>query len=279
MNEATFQAFATHSMKFVCSELNKKMTMHVSSSNEQSPVDGNGHPYDVGVLLNDAHLVGIEFKICEEGIFPSWHKGQHDTYVGLTAGSPMALPLYYAYNVLGGMQLNQLYNSDEFIPLLEGTNVSKPDDLPGPRPSMADHENMYDWLLAILSDPGRCRRNGWTTISMQNEWDLAKGETMTLETMLQGFPDIIWLLVTAHNGLRVSWALTSSEMREHVETLRATWKQRNLRAVKTSDLREAYSELVEDNRNYLRSVWADIVSQRSNENDMDVRPDNGSFHP
>jgi len=279
MNEATFQAFATHSMKFVCSELNKKMTMHVSSSNEQSPVDGNGHPYDVGILLDDAHLVGIEFKICEAGRFPSWHKGQHETYVGLTSGSPMALPLYYAYNVLDGIQLNQLYNSDEFVPLLEGSNVSKPKDLPGPRPSMADHENMYDWLLTILSDPDRGGRNGWTTISTLNQWELAKGKTMALEDMLQGFPDIIWLLVTAHNGLRVSWALTSNEMREHVERLRATWKQRNLRSVNTVGLRQAYLELVEENNNYLRSVWADVVSQRSNENDMDDRPDHDSFHP
>jgi hypothetical protein len=162
---------------------------------------------------------------------------------------------------------------------LEGTNVSKPKDLPGPRPSMADHENMYDWLLTILSDPVKCGRNGWTTISTLNEWDLAKGKTMALEEMLQGFPDIIWLLVTTHNGLRVSWALTSSEMREHVETLRATWKQRDLRSVKTNGLRQAYLELVEENSNYLRSVWADVVSQRSNENDMDDRPSNGSFHP
>lgn len=279
MNEATFQAFATHSMKFVCSELNKKMTMHVSSSNEQSPVDGNGHPYDVGILLDDAHLVGIEFKICEDGRFPSWRREQHEAYVGLTSGSPMALPLYYAYNVLDGIQLNRLYNSDEFVPLLEGSNVSRPKDLPGSRPSMADHKNMYDWLLTILSDPDRCGRNGWTTISTLNQWDLARGKTMVLEDMLQGFPDIIWLLVTAHNGLRVSWALTSNEMREHVETLRSTWKQRDLRSVNTVGLRQAYLELVEENNIYLRSVWADIVSQRSNENDMDDRPDHGSFHP
>jgi hypothetical protein len=279
MNEATFQAFATHSMKFVCSELNKKMTMHVSSSNEQSPVDGDGRPYDVGVLLDDAHLVGIEFKICEDGSFPSWHKGQHETYVGLTSGSPMMLPLYYSYNVLDGKQLNWLYNSDEFIPLLEGANVSKPMDLPGPRPSMANHENMYDWLVAILSDPVRCGRNGWTTISTLNEWDLAAGKTMALEDMLQGFPDIIWLLVTAHNGLRISWALTSSEMREHVETLRETWKQKNLRSVKTIDLRQAYLKLVEENSNYIRSVWANVVSQRSSENDMDDKPDNVSPRP
>jgi hypothetical protein len=180
---------------------------------------------------------------------------------------------------LDGIQLNQLYNSDEFIPLLEGANVSKPKDLPGPRPSIADHENMYDWLLAILSDPLRRGRNGWTTISTLNQWDLAKGKTMALEDMLQGFPDIIWLLVTVHNGLRVSWALTSREMREHVERLRATWKQRNLRSVNTDGLRQAYLELVEENNNYLRSVWADVVSQRSNENDMDDRPDNGSFCP
>lgn len=279
MNEATFQTFAMHSMKFVCSELNKKMTMHVSSSNEQNPVDGTGRPYDVGVLLDDAHLVGIEFKICVDEKFPSWNKEQHETYVGLTGGSAMTLPLYYAYNVLDGTRLNELYQCDEFIPLLEGANASRPVDLPGQRPSMADHESMYDWLLAILSDPGTCGRNGWTSISMRNQWNPAQGTRMVLEDMLQGFPDIIWLLVTAHNGLRVSWALTSDEMREHVERLRATWRQRELRSVSSGGLRQAYIELMEENNNYLRSVWAEIVDQRANESDMDDRPDYDSCRP
>lgn len=189
----------------------------------------------------------------------------------------MTLPLYYAYNVLDGTQLNELYQCDEFIPLLEGANASRPVDLPGQRPSIADHENMYDWLLAILSDPDTCGRNGWTSISMQNPWNPAQGKRMVLEDMLQSFPDIIWLLVTAHNGLRISWALTSDEMREHVERLRATWRQRELRSVSSDGLRQAYIELVEENNNYLRSVWAEVVDQRANESEMDDRPDYDSF--
>ncbi|WP_298400725.1 hypothetical protein [Janthinobacterium sp.] len=279
MNEATFQAFATHSMKFVCSELNKKMRLYVPSSNQQSPVDGDGYPYDVGVLLDNAYLVGIEFKVCDGGRFPSWRKDQHDTYVGLTGGAHIELPLYYAYNALDGTQLDKLYEDDQFVPLLEGTNVSTPKDLPGQPPAIEAHENMYDWLIAILSDPGRCERNGWTTISTQNAWDPKSGKSTILEDVLQGFPDIIWLLVTVHNGLRVSWALTSTEMREHVENLRAIWRQKELRTVSTANTKQAYLALMEENSNYIRSVWADLKNQQANADDMGDKPDNDGFKP
>lgn len=279
MNEATFQGLTTHAMKFVCSELNKKMSMHVSSSNQQSPVDGDGHPYDVGVLLDNAHLIGIEFKICKDGRFPSWNRGQHETYLGLTGGAKISLPLYYAYNTLDGALLNRMYTDDQFIPLLEGANVATPRALPGSKPAIADHANMYDWLLAILSDPSRCGRNQWTTISNRNQWDSAAGDVMALEDMLQGFPDIIWLLLTAHNGLRVSWALTSGEMKQNVETLRASWKQRDLRSVATEGIKQAYLELIEENSAYMRSVSAEVINQHFNASDMDDKPDNTVVRP
>lgn len=277
MNEATFQTFALHSLKFVCSGLNKRLAMHVSSSNEQSPVDGTGRPYDVGLLLDNAHLVGIEFKICENKVFPSWNRGQHETYLGLTGGSSIALPLYYAYNAVTGRELSLLYDEDAFIPLLEQTNVSTPKELPGQRPSMHQHEDMYQWLLAILSDPVRCGRNGWTSISTQNQWESDPNKVLLIDDMLQGFPDIIWLLFTAHQGLRVSWALSSSELHQHVEKLRANWKARDLRTVEVDSLKGEYQALLTENRDYLRSLWAEVVSQRSIEKDMDDKPDHDSF--
>lgn len=274
MNEATFQTVAMHAMKFVCCELNKKMSMYVTSSNEQSPVDGEGRPYDVGVLLDNAYLVGIEFKVYEEGCFRSWNKEQHETYVGLTNGRHIELPLYYAYNAIEGAKINRMYADDQFIPILEGSKISLPIDLPGARPSVQSHENIYNWLLDILHDSSKSEKNGWTTISVKNGWDSSDEGRLVLLDILQNFPDIIWLLVTAHNGLRVSWALTSKEMEEHVSKLRATWKQKNIRSVEVNNRKQAYLEIIEESDKYLRSVQANIANQRSNEEDMDDKPEN-----
>jgi hypothetical protein len=275
MNEATFQAQTMHAMKFVCRELNKKMDMYVTSSNEQSPVDGEGRPYDVGVLLDNAYLVGIEFKICEDGRFPSWDKDQHETYIGLTGGQHIQLPLYYAYNAVQGAKIGRMYADDEFIPILENSNISLPKDLPGSRPDIMAHENVYNWLLAMLSDSSEVERNGWTAISLKNGWNSGDAGQMAIEGILQGFPDIIWLLVTAYNGARISWALTGEEIEAHVATLRATWKQKKLREVKTPDKKQAYLCLIEENNNYLRSVQAGLINKQADEASMEQEPKSG----
>lgn len=265
MNEATIQTIVMHAMKEICRESNIRMRLHVSAANEQSPVAPDGRPYDVGVLFDGAYLVGLEFKALRDGQFPSWNDEQHRTYLGLTASERVGLPLFYAYNAVDTKELNDRYEESQFASLLRGANISTPKALPGRRPAVLAHENMYEWLVALLADPARATRNGWTTIFV--------GDVMILDDVLTAYPNLIWLLVVAHDGLKISWALTGKELRSHVSNLRQIWMNRDLRRLtKRDDVEAAYVSAVAELMDYMETVQRDVEDQQQNEQDMEDRP-------
>jgi hypothetical protein len=58
---------------------------------------------------------------------------------------------------------------------------------------------------------------------------------MILNDVLTAYPNLIWLLVVAHDGLKISWALTGDDLRSHVSSLRQIGMGRDLRRFTVSN--------------------------------------------
>jgi hypothetical protein len=262
----------THAIKDVCRDHNRKMRPHVSASNEQRPANDSSRPYDVGILLDGAYLIGLEFKLQQDDEFPSWSQEQHEAYVALTGSERMGLPLFYAYNVAHVKRLVECYEKDAYVELLLSANVSTPQTLPGRFPSMPEHKNMHQWLTEWMADPNRSGKNGWNSIRVN--------DVVFLEDAITYFPNLIWLLAIVHEGMRVCWALTGDEVREHIANLRQIWKHKELRTLsKGEDIEAAYTLAISEIVEYIDRVQLDVENQQKNVTDMDDRPDHRSSGP
>jgi hypothetical protein len=264
MNEATFQAFVTQAIKSVCDQRQKKMTWRVPSSNMQSPVKSTGEPYDVGILLDNTFLVGLEFKVLQGGVLCSWNADQHQAYLSLTIDTGLSLPLYYAYNAEDSTNFTKLLNDSKYQVILESSRISTPVALPGEYPEVDSHYHMHRWLTALLEERGALGGSDWLPIFIE--------DSFVLEKFLSGFPDVIWLLVTAHHGVRVSWALSGLELASHIDNLRNTWDAQRFRDLTGTIRKGAIESTIAIIDSYLLALEEDQAQQHENSDDMEDRP-------
>lgn len=265
MKEAHLQGIVIESMRDVCKRYNTTLRHEVTSSSVQSPANEKGKPYDVGVLLRECYLVGLEFKVLENGALSSWDDVQHQAYLALTLNARLQLPLFYSYNVPSVPTLNEFLTHTMYDDVLTGTRISQPKNLPGKRPHWDEHPTILTWLTALLENPEGLAGNGWPFIVLSNN--------LVFEKFKGAFPSVIWLLVSSNPKFRVSWVLTHSELLQEISAMEQLWKRAELRHIdEKSDASQAFDDAVTVIADYADYVAINSQKQISGETDMDDRP-------
>lgn len=265
MKEAHLQGIVVESMRDVCKRYNTTLRHETTSSRVQSPADEKGQPYDVGVLLRECYLVGLEFKVLENGALSRWDDVQHQAYLALTLNARLQLPLFYSYNASSVPTLNEFITQTMYDDVLMGTRISQPKNLPGKHPHWNEHPTVLAWITALLDNPEGLSANGWPFIVLS--------DNLVFEKFKSAFPSVIWLLVSLNPKLRVSWVLTHSELLQEISAMEQLWKRAELKAVdKESDISKAFEDAVTVIADYADYVAINSQEQISSEIDMDDRP-------
>lgn len=242
------------------------MGVFLPASNEQKPDHDKGRPYDAGFLFDNTFFVGFEFKILDGDVFPSWNEAQHKVYAALTES--INLPLYYAYNFLDGSRFGTLFNASKYNEILYAVQIAKPRELPGSRPAVDQHEHLFWWLRQLFADSGPIGENDWLIWGA----DLNGLRESPLDSMLQDYPDIIWLMIMVNDGMRIPFVLTTKEMQEFFAEVRALWNSRNLGSAKLDAIESAYADAILSVFNRMDAFKEDIADQLRIMIDMEDRP-------
>lgn len=249
LDEPTIQNYAMTAMKAFCDTRQKEMRARLPASKKQNPGDADSNPCDAAVVLHNSYLIGFEFKVLCGDKFKSWKPAQHAAYLALTSASILNLPLYYAYNSLDTKAFCDLYNKSAYTAILDAMNVSTPADLPGKQPVPLTHDSLHSFLTEVLDGLVGSGASTWNVLYM------ADLDLMT--QLVDGFPNMIWLVITAKSGLRLSWALTGQELLRHVAHARAIWNQQQLSKVPTEQVAQAYREAIQSVTDYMQRAKQD----------------------
>lgn len=268
MSEGHLQSIVVESMRDLCRRHGTTLRHEVTASRNQNAANESGKPYDVGILLSEYYLVGMEFKVLENGAFPSWDKEQHQAYLALTQNPRLKLPLFYAYNLHAVPTLNDFLTHYLYDSVLTGTKISQPENLPGKHPTSDNHPTIHEWLDGMLTNPEGLAGNGWSSIILAEDW--------VFEKFRNAFPSVIWLLVSANPKLRISWALTHDELLAEVTAMEHIWRSAELKkGADYSDLADAFHAAVHVISDYADAVVSNALRQHSSAAEMGDRPAQG----
>lgn len=240
------------------------MLPFLPASNQQCPINPDGKPYDVAMLFDNVKLVGFEFKVRDGAALTSWSARQHQAYLALTNHPRLRLPIFYIYNIESLGWLADIYNESWYELFLQHTRISLPRELPGKFPATGNHISVSEWLGRFLSTAGDGLGGDWAPILVENA-DL-------LTSISDAFSGVVWLLVAAHGGVHISWALTNNELREHVKNFGVEWRERHLERVGDAAVSAAYADVISKLCHYLDELRADARNQYNSEETMDDRP-------
>jgi hypothetical protein len=211
MREGQLEDVVIAAMRGICATHNATFHSEAIDRTKQNAAKPEGQPYDVGVILKDCYMVGLEFKVLDGSLLSSWTPLQHDAYVALTNNEHLPLPLFYAYNTGAIDELSRLLKRREHDEVLQTAKISVPILLPDNRPHTHEHLTLSDWLAGMLTDSEGMARNGWLSIFIADAGMLQRFEVSC--------PNIIWLLVSKMSGLRQSWMLTHTELATGLKAL------------------------------------------------------------
>jgi len=269
MDEGEYQANLIWAIRQQCEKKNgadyraSELSIKPTNAQEQSLLNENGKPYDVGIVLEKAYFVGMELKVTVHGSdgavrFKSWNQRQFQQYKDLTASS--WAPLFYGYNLEypGG-------EVQDPIEILAGSRISRPVPLPGPLPTIQDHELLSDWLDGWFDDPvgkGATRFDHATTNDVPLIYDVVE----------YGFPNLVWLVALSSPKLTLRSIVSNNELFEMVKTSTAAWKKRKP-TLSHIPQGQQLTLLLEDMQAHFSLMLRDAAQQIYNESDMDDKPE------
>ncbi|MBY4869823.1 hypothetical protein K6W76_25535 [Burkholderia anthina] len=266
MNEIEYQTNLIWAIRQACDEKNgpayraANFLIKPTGQHEQSPLNEEGKPYDVGIVLNRAYFVGMELNVSNlvsDGklAFKSWNSEQFKMYKDLSR----LAPLFYTYNLeySGG----EVLDSGE---ILDGSRISLPEKLPGQFPSSQNHDLLSAWLDAWFDDP--VKQGATVFDNVVND-----GVPLIYDIVEYNFPNVIWLIVLSSPKLTLRSVVTNHELFKMVGESAGTWSKRKstLQGLSKS---EQFAVLLTDVQAQFDGMLRDYAQQMSSASEMDDKP-------
>ncbi|WP_126220984.1 hypothetical protein [Burkholderia vietnamiensis] len=266
MNEIEYQTNLIGAIRQACDEKNgsayraTNFSIKPTGQHEQNPLNEEGRPYDVGMVLNRAYFVGMEIKVSNflhngKLTLKSWNPEQFKMYKDLSS----LAPLFYTYNLeySGGEALDSR-------DILDGSRISLPRNLPGQFPSSQNHDLLSTWLDAWFDDP--VKQGATVFDNVVND-----GVPLIYDIVEYNFPNVIWLIVLSSPKLTLRSVVTNHELFKMVVDSAGTWRKRKstLQRLSKSD---QFAVLLADVQSQFDEMLRDYAQQRSNANEMDDKP-------
>jgi hypothetical protein len=237
MREGQLEDVIIAAMRGICAAHNAAFHSEAIDRTRQNATNPDSQPYDIGVLLKDCYMVGLEVKVLDGDLLSSWTPLQHDAYVALSNNEHLPLPLFYTYNLGSISELSRLLKRHKHDGVLQNAKISVPILLPDSKPHTREHLTLSDWLAGMLTDPEGMARDGWLSIFI--------ADAEMLQRFEMSCPNVIWLLVSKRGGLRQSWALTHTELASELEALGRVWRMQELQKLVAGEAaREAIIDAV-----------------------------------